>query len=197
MNKIEYPKTLIPDSIEIYEIEGKEIQIPKNNVLFEKWTDSPIKNTFGGKTLLNVDNKPSFAELAIVDLFVKDGWQTRWVCTYGRGKQNPLFLKEWKDENLKNQENSPIEEVWVTNLLNKIALLNDNSFSGCWDVIAWKDKQIIFAEAKRQKKDSIRQTQLNWLKAGLKSGLEEGNFLVIQWSVDLSFKIPPRKKTLF
>ena len=98
MNKIEYPKTFIPDSIEFFEIERKEVQIPKSNVLFEKWTDSSIENTFGGKTLLNVDSKPSFAELAIVDLFIKEGWGARWICTYGRGKQNPLFLKEWKDD---------------------------------------------------------------------------------------------------
>lgn len=128
MNKIEYPKTFIPDSIEFFEIERKEVQIPKSNVLFEKWTDSSIENTFGGKTLLNVDSKPSFAELAIVDLFIKEGWGARWICTYGRGKQNPLFLKEWKDDKLTNQENSPIEEVWVTNLLNKIALLNNIPF---------------------------------------------------------------------
>lgn len=183
MNKIEYPKTLIPDSIDFFEIEGEEIQVPKSNVLFEKWAGNPIENTFGGKTLLNVNNKPSFAELAIVDLFVKEGWEARWICTYGRGKQNPLFLKEWKDENLKNQENSPIEEVWVMDLLNKIALLNNNSFSGCWDVIAWKEDKIIFVESKRLKKDSIRQTQINWLEAGLKCGLSETNFLVMQWNV--------------
>lgn len=184
MNKIEYPKTLIPDSIEIFKIEDEEYQIPKSNVSFPNWAGMLIKNTFGGKTLLNVDSKPSFAELAIVGLFVKEAWKARWVCTYGRGKRNPLFLKEWKDENLKNQGNSPIEEVWVVDLLNKIALLNNNSFSGCWDVIAWKDNKIVFAESKRRKKDSIRQTQINWLQAGLKSGLSEKNFLVVQWDLE-------------
>lgn len=183
MNKIEYPKTLIPDSIEIFEIEGKKYQIPKSNISFEKWTNKPIGNTFGGKTLLNVDNKPSFAELAIVSLFVKEGWEARWICTYGRGKQNPLFLKEWKDDNLKNQENSLIKEVWVMDLLNEVTSLNGNFFSGCWDVVAWKDNKIVFAESKRRKKDSIRQTQINWLQAGLKSGLTEENFRVVQWDI--------------
>lgn len=183
MNKIEYSKTLIPDSVEIFKIEEEEYQIPKSNVSFANWTGKPIMNTFGGKTLLKVDSKPSFAELAIVDLFVKEGWEARWVCTYGRGKQNPFYLKEWTDENLKNQENFPIKEAWVTDLLNKIALLNNNSFSGCWDVVAWKDDKIVFAESKRRKKDSIRQTQINWLRAGLKSGLSEKNFLVVQWDL--------------
>ncbi|MFV0471030.1 MAG: hypothetical protein ACK5L7_03190 [Paludibacteraceae bacterium] len=183
MNKIEYPKTLISDSIEIFEIEEEKYQIPKSNVSFEKWTDKPIGNTFGGKTSLNVNGKASFAELAIVDLFAKEGWKAHWVCTYGRSKQNPLFLKEWKDDNLKKQENSVIEEGWVMDLLNEIASLNNNSYSGCWDVVAWKDDKIVFAESKRLKKDSIRQTQINWLEAGLKSGLTKENFLVIQWDV--------------
>jgi hypothetical protein len=187
MNKIEYPKTLISDSIEIFKIEEEKYPVPKSNISFEKWIGKPIQNTFGGKALLNVDSKPSFAELAIVDLFVKEGWEARWVCTYGRGKQNPFFLKEWKNDNLKNQENNPIKEVWVMNLLNKVASLNNNSFSGCWDVIAWKEGELIFVESKRLKKDSIRQTQMDWFRAGLKSGLSEMNFLVIQWDVKHDF----------
>lgn len=104
---------------------------------------------------------------------------------YGRGKQNPLFLEEWKDDKLVNQNNYLINEIWVKDLLNKISLSNDNSFSGCWDVVAWKNDNIIFAESKRMKKDSIRKTQNNWLEAGLKNGLSESNFLVIQWNVTL------------
>ncbi|MDD4761349.1 MAG: hypothetical protein PHU66_11155 [Bacteroidaceae bacterium] len=181
---MEYPKTLISNFIEIFEIEEEKYQIPKSNVSFEKWTGKPIRNNFGEKTLLNVDSKVSFAELAIVGLFVNEGWEARWVCTYGRGKQNPLFLKEWKDDNLKNQENSLIKEVWVMDLLNEVASLNGNFFSGCWDVVAWKDDEIVFAESKRKKKDSIRQTQTNWLEAGLKSGLTEENFLVIEWNIN-------------
>lgn len=183
MNEIEYPKTLISDSIEIFEIEEEKCQIPKSNISFGNWIGEPIQNTFGGKTLLNVNDKASFAELAIVDLFIKEGWEARWVCTYGRGKQNPLFLKDWKDDNLKNQENSPIKEFWVLDLLNKIASMNGNTFSGCWDVVAWKDNKIVFAESKRLKKDSIRQTQINWLEAGLKSGLTKEDFLVIEWDI--------------
>ena len=183
MNKIEHPKTIITDSIEMFKIEEVEYQIPKSNLSFEKWKGISIQNTFGGKTLINVDSRPTFAELAIVELFIAEGWQARWVCTYGRGKQNPLFLKEWKDDNLKNQANSPIKDFWVLDLLNKIVLKNSNSFSGCWDVIAQKNDEIIFAESKRLKKDSIRQTQNNWLEAGIKNGLNEENFLVIQWDL--------------
>ena len=69
----------------------------------------------------------------------------------------------------------------IQTLLNSIATANGNSFSGCWDVIGWKNDKIIFAESKRTKKDSVRSTQNNWLMAGLKSGLSLNNFLIVQW----------------
>lgn len=136
-----------------------------------------------GKPLLNVRGKPAFAEVAIMELFINDGWEARWIETYGRGNLNPFFLKGWKDDKYRNQDNYPITEKWVSDLLDNMALLNGNSFSGCWDVVAWKCEMIIFAESKRLRKDSIRQTQINWLEAGLKSGLNENNFLVVQWEL--------------
>ena len=42
---------------------------------FSAWDGDPISNTFGGKPLLNVNGSPAFAEFAILDLFVKSGWE--------------------------------------------------------------------------------------------------------------------------
>ncbi len=178
-----YPESLRPDSTETLKIEESEHYIPKCNILFERWRGASIQNTFGGKTVLNVNSEPSFAEIAIAEIFINAGWDARWVETYGRGNLNPFFLRKWKDDKYKNQVNFPIEEKWVSELLKEIAYNNEGSFSGCWDVVAWKEEQIIFAESKRLKQDSIRQTQFNWLQAGLKSGLNELNFLVVQWSL--------------
>lgn len=183
MNSVDYASVFIPDSIEILNIKGKECAVPKSHFFFRKWVGEPINNTFGGKSLLDVNGYASFAELAIVSLFQKAGWEARWVCTYGHGKQNPLFMKRWKDDCLKNQENCPIEDVWVQNLLNRVVVANNNSFSGCWDVIAWRDDTIVFVESKRYKRDSIRQTQVQWLESGLNSGLSENNFLIVQWDL--------------
>ena len=67
--------------------------------------------------------------------------------------------------------------------MSKVAEQNKNSYSGCWDVLGWKDDRIIFAESKRSKKDSIRSTQISWLTAGLKHGLKKDNFLIVQWDM--------------
>jgi hypothetical protein len=178
-----YPKLLHPSDLEPFFVDGNTIEIPKCIVTFDKWIGQPVKETFGGKPIVSVDNKPMFAELALMTHFIKDGWQARWIETYGKSNKEPICLIEWKDDKYKNQIHSPIEDKEILNLLAKIAKQNAGSYSGCWDVLAWKNEMVIFAESKRKKKDSIRTTQANWLRAGLKSGLNTNNFLVVQWDI--------------
>ena len=176
-----YPKNLRPSAIELFDIKGQTIEIPKCVLTFEKWTGQPIQETFGGKPIVSFNNKPMFAELAIMTHFISDGWDARWVETYGRTNKEPICLTEWKDDKYKNQTHKPILDTTIKKLLADIAKNNSNSYSGCWDVFGWKDERILFAESKRNKKDKIRQTQNNWLAAGLKYGLSTQDFLIVQW----------------
>ena len=98
-------------------------------------------------------------------------------------KKEPICLTEWIDDKYKNQVHKPILDVNIENLCAGIAMNNSDSYSGCWDILGWKDGQILFAESKRNKKDKIRQTQNNWLTAGLKYGLSTDNFLIVQWDI--------------
>jgi len=150
---------------------------------FDKWTGQPLSETFGGKPIVSFDNKPMFAELAIVNHFSSYGWDARWMETYGRGKKGPICLSAWKDDKYKNQIHNPILTEKIVNLCASIGKANCNSYSGCWDVLARKDDHILFAESKRAKKDKIRQTQNNWLAAAFACGLSTRNFLVVQWDI--------------
>jgi hypothetical protein len=69
--------------------------------------------------------------------------------------------------------------------LNEIATANSNSYSGCWDVVAWQNERLLFVELKRFRHDNIRSTQIRWLEAGLDSGLTLDNFLVVEWVTNL------------
>lgn len=178
-----YPKFLQPSDVELFNVNGKTIEIPKCIVTFEKWTGQPVTDTFAGKPIVSVDNKPMFAELAIMKDFIKEGWKARWIETYGKSKKEPIYLTEWKDDKYKNQIHIPIADKKILILLAEIAKQNTNSYSDCWDVLAWKDEMVIFAESKRKKKNSIRTTQINWLAAGLKYRLNINNFLVVQWDM--------------
>lgn len=122
-----------------------------------------------------------FAEMAITKLFLSSGWDSRWVETYGGRQNDPFFFSDWKDDKYKNQKNDPITNEKVLETLRNISENNKDSFSGCWDVLGWSGDEIIFAESKRLKRDSVRSTQLNWLKAGLNSGLETSNFMIVEW----------------
>lgn len=178
-----YPDCLYPTKTETFILNDKIVETPKCAIAFERWTGDAINETFGGKPIVCFDGKPMFAELAIMNHFIIDGWEARWVETYGRGKKEPVCLHEWKDDKYRNQVHQPILDIKITTLLVQIAELNSGSYSGCWDVLAWKDNHVLFAESKRNKKDSMRTSQNNWLKSALQFGLKADNFLVVQWDL--------------
>ncbi|MDR2284819.1 MAG: hypothetical protein LBE37_16515 [Sphingobacterium sp.] len=176
-----YPENLSPNASEIFEINGQSIIIPKCKVDFMKWDGTPLCYTFGGKPIVNYKGNPMFAEMAILNSFRDSGWDARWVETYGKPRLSPIYLSEWIDKDYKSQVHAPIDHKMVNMLLQLIARENDNRFGGCWDVVAWKDDNIIFAESKRSKKDAIQSTQSKWLAAALEVGFTTDNFLMVEW----------------
>ena len=84
---------------------------------------------------------------------------------------------------LYNKQLNKITNEKIKTIISGISKCNNNSYSGCWDVLGWKDDKIIFAESKRTKKDKIRSTQINWLSAGLKFGLKAEKFLIVEWDI--------------
>jgi hypothetical protein len=182
-----FPSLLTPKEHEIIRFEGQIIELPKSIVTFKQWKGMPIAYTFGGKPLIDFDGVPIFAELAIVKLFKLSGWQARWVETYGSPDKNPFHFSAWDATKVKLTDLSRdmIDDDNILKLLNVISILNSNkhgfSYSGCWDVVGWYNDQILFAESKRTNKDGFRETQYKWLSAGIRSGLNPGNFLVVEW----------------
>ncbi len=185
MNNTLYPSKLSPDSTESYTIAGSTVDIPVVHKLFKEWQGPAITNTFGGKPLVDYQGVPMFAELAIQRLAVESGWQSRWVETYSMKSKAPYFFTDWIDAKLGEQPLDPITDITQTDLLTQVAKLNDSSYYGCWDVIAWSDEKLLFLESKRSKKDSIRSTQLAWVEAGMATGLSADNFLIVQWGFSL------------
>jgi hypothetical protein len=176
-----YPEHLTPHHTEIFSYEDGDVIVPKCVITFDKWLGEPVTETFGGKAIVDLHNKPMFAELAIMFHFIFDGWDSRWVETYARGNKEPICLSEWKDDKYKNQVNVPFANDDLMQMIREIAKGNANSFNGCWDVLSYKDGNVLFSESKRRKHDRLRQTQNNWLKAALAYGLKPENFLVVEW----------------
>jgi hypothetical protein len=152
---------------------GRVVQVAKCLVHFRLWTGKPIRNTYGGKTVLAFGGKPVFAEIAILRSLQKDGWDGVWVDNYRRKFR--IDLPERAD---------PVSlPPKAKDISNEIVLVN-HSRNGCWDVFAWKGTSILFAEAKRLKKDYIRPTQRQWLESALTIGVPVNSFLVVEWDLE-------------
>jgi hypothetical protein len=180
----EYPQGFYPNHTEALVTSNKIIPIPALHLKFDHWAGEKIQNTFGGKPIINYEGKPMFAELAIMNMVLKAGWSSRWVEAYGSGKVGPLYFSEWVDAPLKKQIVRPLDSEFHLRLLARIASANRNSYKGCWDVLAWSGEKTLFIESKHYKKDSIRDSQIRWLLAGLSAGLKPTNFLIAQWDFD-------------
>lgn len=167
-----FPKNLEPNSIEIIRLlSGEEIQIPKATPCFEKWFGETFGDTYGNKTILDYNGEPVFAELAILRIFQDDGWSGVWVDTY-RKKYRTGY---WNNNHV--IELPPDKQMLLDNIYK-----DAGSIKGCWDVLCWRKKTVVFAESKRLSKDKIRETQVKWLEAALNYGLnKESSFLIVEW----------------
>lgn len=177
------PVTFPDTTTESFVINDLSLEIPKCTLQFEAWKGVPVRESFGGKAVLQMGGRPMFAELVILQHFSEAGWEARWVETYGRGNKEPICLSAWADDIYKNQVHDPIADESILNTLKGIAKLNGNKYAGCWDILAWKGKDLVFAESKRRKKDRLRPSQNSWLAAGLEYGLSVNNFLVVEWDI--------------
>jgi hypothetical protein len=167
------PSLLQPNSIEsFFFTSNKTVEIPKVNLTFDKWTGNQFEDTYNNKPVLNFEDEPVFAELAILRIFQSEGWNGVWVDTYRRKYRNGYW-----DENSVVQ--LPQDKQLSLNNIYKIAGIK----SGCWDVFCWKDEEVIFAESKRRMKDKIRANQIQWLEAAFKYGLKEDSFLMVEWDL--------------
>ena len=52
---------------------------------------------------------------------------------------------------------------------------------GCFDVYAWRDGSVLFAELKLSGKDRIRARQRRWLAGAVACGLPLESLLVVEW----------------
>jgi hypothetical protein len=150
--------------------DGQKVNIPKVTILFKEWKGEPVKDTYGGKAVIDAGGEPLFAELAILKFLKAEFWTGVWVDSYGKkfrvgmpGVVDPVPFPE-----------------------EKIALFDQivgkvGRFAGCWDVFAWQKKEVLFVESKRKKKDKIRASQIKWLEICLSISIRPENFLFVEW----------------
>lgn len=122
--------------------------------------------------VVSINNNITFAEIAVVELFRKEGWNAYWVDTFHH--------KVWTD--FLEREN---ENILPSSLLTMFKKIKDNldSRGGRWDIVAIKGEVTLFLECKAiPSHDKIRPFQIKWMKEAIKLGIPKENFIIIEWN---------------
>jgi hypothetical protein len=145
---------------------NEKVSIAKCSPVFHRLGADP---TFGNKHIVASGSEAVYAEIAVLNLLRKDGFDGVWTD----GFRN----KFWK---------SQTEECSLSDLprhardcYERIAEANDGNLDGRWDLLAWKNETLIFVECKR--KDSMTPSEVRWLRAALNAGFGPELFVICKW----------------
>jgi hypothetical protein len=72
-------------------------------------------------------------------------------------------------------------------LFDRIMTANGHSRSGCWDVFAWRGKELLFVDAKMLDSDEVSSNQIRWLEASIRCGISPQSFVIFEWDLAMTF----------
>jgi hypothetical protein len=172
---------------ELFRSRNKTIPVAKCLLHFDSWSGLQLKNRYG-KTALNFEGEAMFAELVILRLLQRDGFEGVWVDTYrNRFRQSMMsfisILQPAQERALRVLERIPnyLEDTYET-----IRKANSGRRGGCWDVMARKGNILVFVESKQntpQCRDRIREGQRRWFETALSVGINTSSFVVCEWTI--------------
>jgi len=176
---MDLPAQLKPDSKQrVCLPNGTSVQLPKCAPKFRRWSEPPVSFTFGNKPILNHEGEAVFAELAILRLLYKQGWEGAWVEAYGGGNEC-IYLQRMPTAPPKKLHSVPLP-IDKGELLARIR--ETAGTKSCFDVFVWKADAILFCEAKNAGKDRLRKPQLRFIQAALDCGVPSSALLIVEWS---------------
>jgi len=153
---------------------GGAATLPVCQPVFLKWSGHPPAFDFGKKPIVDDGGKSVFAELALLNLLRASGWEGVWVETYG----GTHFLREMPSDWKLARHNVPIpkEKEELLRTIWKTA-----GTSACFDIFAWKDADILFCEAKQERKDRLTEAQHKFIEGALQCGVPSDSLLIAEW----------------
>ena len=142
------------------------------NCRFQEWSGRSIRDTYGGKAVLDWNGAPVFAELAVVSMLKERGFEGAvWVDSYRRCFRDAM-----------PPATCSIPKC-VSRIYERISSINGKR-AGCWDVIAWNERDVCFVECKRKGKDRMTLNEWKWLESAIKAGLTIEDFSICEWELE-------------
>lgn len=171
----------MPSGRMIHDVPGVSLRLPR-------WEGPPFVDDFGKKAsaMVELEGEHLFPELAILRLLEADGWEGRWVNTWGAKGEVWKYLTRWEDLPREQQRTRNIEAEEPRRVLARIASSRRKRYAGCWDVYAWRDGQFAFLQTRRGAAGAgeVKVDQADWLHTALLFGDERitvDSFAFVDW----------------
>jgi len=162
------------DALDVALPDGRTVRIPRCLPEFPRWIGPPVAFPYGGKPLVAHAERALWAEFKIASLFRDAGWEALVVQAFG----GIHYLDEMK----RGDDDRGVElPDFAQGLFARIAEHN-KGFGGFFDVFAWQEDDVVFAEAKLSRNDRLQSTQKRWIAAALAAGVPVENFLIVEWT---------------
>lgn len=142
------------------------------NCVFHEWSGRPIRDTYGGKAVLDCNGTAVFAEVAVLSMLKGSGFEGAvWVDSYRR-----CFRDAMPPSTCSIPQH-------VAKIYERISAFNGTR-AGCWDVMAWNNGEVSFVECKRRGKDRMTSNEWNWLESAIRAGLRIQDFSICEWELE-------------
>ncbi|PIR97055.1 MAG: hypothetical protein COT91_03490 [Candidatus Doudnabacteria bacterium CG10_big_fil_rev_8_21_14_0_10_41_10] len=170
------PSELQPtETTDIVLADGTIATLPVCRPKFSPWNGIPVSFDYGKKPILNYKDDACFAELVILRILLENGWEGVWVESYGGTHYLRTMPNEWalKSEHVSIPEDKEaiLRKIW-----------NTAKTSACFDVFAWKGKDVLLCEAKRTGKDKLTEPQKKFIAGALACDISPESLLIVEWS---------------
>jgi hypothetical protein len=165
-NEIGWPQASVGE-VSLTLPSSRQVDVRRISMMLTLWTGE-LPHTMGGKAILDLDGESLYAELVVLRLLQRSGWEGVWVNGSTMrvdvfGRADPVRL--------------PPGPRSVLDLITR----ENGAAAGCWDVFAWREDEVAFVECKSPT-DRLRPSQLTWLEAALRAGVPEDAFALAEWA---------------
>jgi len=155
----------------------EECKLQRIHLEFRRWTGKhwwegrsvPPTWTSKPEVMDPLNHKGTIAEVAILSLLQKQGWECRWVNNFSRSFMKGLPVLT-KPEPLPDKQKKLFDKI-----VQKVGRRK-----GFWDILAWQGNKLLFIESKGPR-DTMKPAQWIWL--GVASELcPSAEFVIVEWS---------------
>jgi hypothetical protein len=163
------------DPLEVSLAGGRLVAVPAWRAQFPASTARSsvgLDRSWSSKPLVMVEKQAMFPEIACLSLFQKAGWSGVWA---------DRVHHRYYDK-MPTQSKGVSLDTYANQLIGRIAENNGKSKAGCWDIILWQHRTLLFvAVTPEDAGPGLGDAGLGWLAAGLRTGLSSSQFALVRW----------------